>query len=248
MIFNIVRKELKSIFASPMGWIILALLMFGFGTQYLSGMDNYFQVMSGAIRPAERVGVTIFVGGQIYGNAAFLMSFAIPILTMKLISEERRWMTLPFLFSAPISITEIVVGKFLGLLIFLSILVIYIFIMLATMNIWADIDFGYLLANSFGLILLISSFVALGTFFSSLTSQPIISAVLSFIALIALMMAGRYYASAPDHWFNHISLLRHYQSFSKGIIESADVVYFLLFTLTFLLLTIRRLDSDRLRG
>jgi len=182
------------------------------------------------------------------GMQLFLMSFAIPILTMKLISEERRGMTLPFLFSAPISITEIVVGKFLGLLIFLSILVIYIFIMLATMNIWADIDFGYLLANSFGLILLISSFVALGTFFSSLTSQPIISAVLSFIALIALMMAGRYYASAPDHWFNHISLLRHYQSFSKGIIESADIVYFLLFTLTFLLLTIRRLDSDRLRG
>jgi len=75
MIFNIVRKELKSIFASPMGWIILALLMFGFGTQYLSGMDNYFQVMSGAIRPAERVGVTIFVGGQIYGNAAFFNVF-----------------------------------------------------------------------------------------------------------------------------------------------------------------------------
>jgi len=214
----------------------------------LSGMDNYFQVMSGAIRPAERVGVTIFVGGQIYGNAAFLMSFAIPILTMKLISEERRGMTLPFLFSAPMSITEIVIGKFLGLLIFLGILVAYIFLMLSTMNIWADIDFGYLLANSFGLILLISSFVALGTFFSSLTSQPIISAVLSFIALIALMMAGRYYASAPDHWFNHISLLKHYQSFSKGIIDSADIVYFLLFTLTFLLLTIRRLDSDRLRG
>ena len=196
----------------------------------------------------DQSGVTIFVGGQIYGNAAFLMSFAIPILTMKLISEERRGMTLPFLFSAPISITEIVVGKFLGLLIFLSILVVYIFIMLSTMNIWADIDFGYLLANSFGLILLISSFVALGTFFSSLTSQPIISAVLSFIALIALMMAGRYFASVPDHWFNHISLLKHYQSFSKGIIESTDIVYFLLFTITFLLLTIRRLDSDRLRG
>ena len=152
MILNIARKELKSLFASPMGWIILALLMFGFGTFYLSGMDSYFQVMSGSIRPAERIGVTMFVGQNIYGSAAYLMSFAIPILTMKLISEERKSMTLPFLMSAPISISEIIVGKFLGLLIFLSSLVLYIFLMLTTMNIWADIDFGYLIANSFGLI------------------------------------------------------------------------------------------------
>jgi ABC-2 type transport system permease protein len=248
MILNIARKELKSLFASPMGWIILALLMFGFGTFYLSGMDSYFQVMSGSIRPAERIGVTMFVGQNIYGSAAYLMSFAIPILTMKLISEERKSMTLPFLMSAPISISEIIIGKFLGLLIFLSSLVLYIFLMLTTMNIWADIDFGYLIANSFGLILLISAFVALGTFFSSLTSQPIISAVLSFIALFAMMMAGRYFASDPEHWFNFVSLLPHYQSFSKGIIDSADVAYFVLFTATFIVLTIRRLDSDRLRG
>ncbi|MFM8490820.1 MAG: ABC transporter permease, partial [Candidatus Methylopumilus sp.] len=61
MILNIARKELKSLFASPMGWIILALLMMAFGSYYLTGVNNYFEVMSGAIRPAERVGVTIFV-------------------------------------------------------------------------------------------------------------------------------------------------------------------------------------------
>ena len=58
MIVSIARKELKSMFASPMGWVILALLMFAFGTYYLNGVNNYFEVMSGAIRPAERVGVT----------------------------------------------------------------------------------------------------------------------------------------------------------------------------------------------
>ena len=129
MIINIARKELKSLFASPMGWIILALLMFGFGFLYLDGVNKYFEVMSGSIRPAERKGITIFVGQNVYGAANFLMTVAIPILTMRLISEERRSQTLPFLFSAPISLTEIVIGKFIGLVTFLSILVIYIFVL-----------------------------------------------------------------------------------------------------------------------
>jgi len=248
MIINVARKELKSLFASPMGWIILALLMLAFGTFYLQGVNNYFDVMSGSIRPAERVGVTIFVGQTVYGIASFLMLFAVPLLSMGLISGERKSQTLPFLFSAPISLAEIVVGKFLGLIIFLSILVAYILLMLSTLNIWADIDFGYLLSNSLGLILLAASFSALGIYFSSLTSQPIVAAILSFIALFALMGLDKFFGSQPDHWFGYISLMKHFQSFSRGIIDSKDIIYFILFITTFLVLTIRRLDADRLRG
>jgi len=248
MIINVARKELKSLFASPMGWIILALLMLAFGSFYLQGVNNYFDVMSGSIRPAERVGVTIFVGQTVYGIASFLMLFAVPLLSMGLISGERKSQTLPFLFSAPISLAEIVVGKFLGLIIFLSILVGYILLMLSTLNIWSDIDFGYLLSNSLGLILLAASFSALGIYFSSLTSQPIVAAILSFIALFALMGLDKFFGSQPDHWFGYISLMKHFQSFSRGIIDSKDIIYFILFITTFLVLTIRRLDADRLRG
>lgn len=176
------------------------------------------------------------------------MTVAIPILTMRLISEERRSQTLPFLFSAPISLTEIVVGKFLGMVIFLGILVLYIFIMLSSMNIWADIDFGYLIGNSFGLILLIGSFCALGIYFSSLTSQPIIAAISTFIALFAMVIFGNFTASDPGHWFGHISMSKHFQSFTRGVIDTSDVIYFILFIVTFITLTIRRLDSDRLTG
>ena len=248
MIINVARKELKSLFASPMGWIILALLMLAFGSFYLQGVNNYFEVMSGSIRPAERVGVTIFVGQTVYGIASFLMLFAVPLLSMGLISGERKSQTLPFLFSAPITLTEIVVGKFLGLIIFLSILVAYILLMLSTLNIWSDIDFGYLLSNSLGLILLAASFSALGIYFSSLTSQPIVAAILSFIALFALMGLDKFFGSQPDHWFGYISLMKHFQSFSRGVIDSKDIIYFILFITTFLVLTIRRLDSDRLTG
>jgi ABC-2 type transport system permease protein len=248
MIISIARKEIKSMFASPMGWIILALLMFAFGTYYLNGVNNYFEVMSGAIRPAERTGVTQFVGQTVYGLASFIMLFAVPLLSMRLISEERRSQTMPFLFSAPLTITEIVVGKFLGLVFFLTILIVYIAAMLSTLNIWSDIDFGYIIANSVGLLLMASSFSALGLYFSSLTSQPIVAGILSFIALFVLMILDRFFAGDPTSIMSQLSLMKHFQSFAGGLIDTADIAYFVLFIITFLTLTIRRLDADRLRG
>ncbi|MDO9392415.1 MAG: ABC transporter permease subunit [Methylotenera sp.] len=248
MIINVARKGLKSMFASPMGWVILALLMFAFGTYYLNGINDYFAVMSGAMRPAERTGVTQFVGQIVYGFASFMVLFAVPLLSMRLISEERRSQTLPFLFSAPISLTEIVLGKFLGLVAFLSILVVYIGLMLSTLNIWADIDFGFIIANSIGLLLMVASFSALGLYFSSMTQQPVIAAILTFIALFALMFLDRFFAGDPSNTLASLSLTRHFQSFLGGLIDTADIAYFVLFIATFLTLTVRRLDADRLRG
>ncbi len=248
MIINVARKELKSVFASPMGWVILSLLMFAFGTYYLNGVNDYFAVMSGAMRPAERTGVTQFVAQTVYGLASFIMLFAVPLLSMRLISEERRSQTLPFLFSAPISLTEIVLGKFLGLVAFLSILIVFIALMLSTLNIWSDIDFGFIIANSIGLWLLVASFSALGLYFSSLTQQPVVAAILTFVALFALMILDRFFAGDPSNTLASLSLMRHFQSFSSGLIDSGDIAYFVLFITTFLTLTVRRLDADRLRG
>jgi len=231
-----------------MGWVILALLMFSFGTYYLNGVNDYFAVMSGAMRPAERTGVTQFVGQNVYGFASFMVLFAVPLLSMRLVSEERRSQTLPFLFSAPLSLTEIVLGKFLGLVAFLSILVVYIAAMLSTLNIWADIDFGFIVANSIGLLLMVASFSALGLYFSSITQQPVVAAILTFIALFALMFLDRFFAGDPSNTLASLSLTRHFQSFAGGLIDTADIAYFALFIASFLTLTVRRLDADRLRG
>lgn len=248
MILNIARKELKSLFASPMGWVILALLQFAFGTYYLNGVNQYFDVMSGAIRPAERTGVTQFVGQSVFGLASFVMLFAVPLLSMRLISEERRSQTLPFLFSAPLSLTEIVLGKFVGLVSFLTILIFLIASMLSTLNIWSDIDFGYIISNVIGLWLLVASFSALGLYFSSLTQQPVVAAMFSFVALFVLLILDRFFAGDPTNTITYLSLMQHFQPFSRGLLDTGDFAYFLLFITTFLTLTVRRLDADRLRG
>jgi len=248
MILKVARKELKSVFASPMGWVILALLQAWLGLQFNFGVDQYFQVMSGFIRPAERTGVTMFIGQGIFGWASIVMLIAIPLLSMRLISEERRSNTLPFLFSAPISLTEIVLGKFVGLVSFLSILVVLIALMMLTLNLWADIDFGYIAANLLGLWLLVASFSALGLYFSSLTAQPVIAAIFTLIASLVLLMLDRFLTGDETSFVNYLSLMHHFQPFARGFIDTADIAYFLLFTITFLTLTVRRLDADRLRG
>jgi len=224
------------------------LLMFAFGNNYLNGINDYFEVMSGAIRPAERMGVTQYVGQSVFGTVILYMLVAVPLLSMRMISEERRNQTLPFLFSAPLSLVEIVLGKFVGLVAFLSILVVYIAVMLFTLNAWADIDFGYIYANTLGLLLMIGAFSALGLYFSSLTSQPVVAAILSFLALFTLWILDRFFTGDPSGVITKLTVSNHMQSFSQGLIDSADIAYFVLFIITFSTLTIRRLDADRLRG
>src|SRR5690606_28180077 len=213
MIFNIVRKELKSLFSSPMGWVVLALLQFIFGTFFLIGVDQYFQTMSGAMRPEERVGITAFVGRSVFGIASFVMLFAVPLLSMRLISEERRQQTLSFLFSAPLSLTEIVLGKFFGLVSFLTIVIVLMSSMVITLNLWSDIDFGYIASNALGLWLLVAGFSALGVYVSSLTQQPVVAGIITFVALFALLILDHFFAGDPNSAMAHLSLMRHFEPF-----------------------------------
>ncbi|HZV60894.1 MAG TPA: ABC transporter permease subunit [Methylophilaceae bacterium] len=248
MILNIARKEIKSLFASPMGWVILALLQFVFGTFFLIGIDQYFQTMSGMMRPEERVGVTEFVGRNVFGIASFVMLFAVPLLSMRLISEERRQQTLSFLFSAPLSLTEIVLGKFFGLMSFLTIVIALLAAMMSSLHLWSDIDFGFVGSNVLGLWLLVASFSALGVYVSSLTQQPVVAGIITFVALFALLILDHFFAGDPNSPFAYLSLMRHFEPFARGLLDTRDLAYFLLFIITFLTLTVRRLDADRLRG
>lgn len=247
MIINVIRKELMSMFASPMGWVILSLLMLVLGFFYLNGIDSYFAEMSGSIRPAERVGATQAIGQKLFSTTVVLLLFAVSLLSMRLISEERRNLTLPFLFSAPISIVDIVLGKFLGMVIFLSSLVVYIVIMLFSLMPWVEVDIGYIWANAFGLMLMIGAFSSAGLYFSSLTKQPVVAAVICFLALLALLLLDWIFSGSIGIWSN-LSITARYNSFASGLIDTGDIAYFVLFMVTFVTLTIRRLDADRLRG
>lgn len=252
MIFQVARKELKSMFASPMGWVILALLMFAFATNFINAITQYYEIMTGNVQSNGRIGVTLFIGQNVFGLASFVMLFTVPLLSMRLIAEERRTQTLTFLLSAPIALTEIVLGKFLGLLTFLMMIIVAITAMLSTLSNWTELDYGFIFSNVLGLCLLVASFSALGLYFSSLTAQPVIAGLLTFVALFAMLGLDQFLAidsSSPlSQTLKHLSLMQHFEPLSQGIIDSKDIVFFLLFTGIFLIFTLRRLNAERLHA
>lgn len=247
MIFTIAAKELKILFGGPMAWIILAVLQFLLAWFFLSQVDAFLAIQPQLTALVNPPGVTELIVTPLFGNAAIILLMAVPLLSMRLIAEERRNQTLNLLLSAPVSISEIILGKFLGLMAFLSLFIGLAALMSLSLYAGATIDLGLLAGNILGLALLAASFAALGLFVSSLTAHPIIAAVGSLGAFLGLWIVNLS-ARDPDSLLHDLSLLKHFEPFNRGVISTADVAYYLLFIVLFLALAIRRLDNDRLRG
>ena len=167
---------------------------------------------------------------------------------MRLVTEERRNKTLPLLFSAPLSMTEIVLCKFLGLYSFLLIQLLLIVLMPLSLLAGGGLDFGLLAAGMLGLALLFGGFAAVGLFMSTLTQHQTIAAVGTFGILLIFWLLDWARTGAGGGVLPYLSLLNHTEPFLKGVFDTRDVAYHLLFIATFLTLSVRRLDMDRLGG
>src|SRR3569832_306349 len=123
MTFRIALLELRRLFLSPLAWSVLAVEQLILAYFFLIGLDNYIALQPRLAAVAGAPGVTDLVAAPQFGNASIFLLFAVPMMTMRLVSEERRAQTLTLLFSAPVSMSEIVLGKFLGVVAFFLILV-----------------------------------------------------------------------------------------------------------------------------
>jgi ABC-2 type transport system permease protein len=247
MIFTIAAKELRSLFGSPLAWIILAVLELIIAYLFLSGIDRFLEVQPQLSQLAAPPGITEIIVAPLYSSAAIVLLMVVPMLSMRLIAEERRNHTMSLLFSAPVSMSEIVLGKFLGLALFLSVVIGLSTLMALSLLFGGKLDLGLLAANFIGITLLCASFSALGLYISSLTTQPVVAAIGTLGALLGLWIINLT-ASDPNSALSYLSLLKHFESFNKGLLNTADIGYYVLFITTFLVLAMRRLDQDRLRG
>lgn len=248
MIVVIARKELRSLFATPMGWLVLAVFQAIVGTYYSLSFNQYFEIMQSAHWQVQRIGLTQFMAEGVFGVAAVLMLFVVPLVTMKLVSEERKNQTMALLMSAPLSMSELILGKLLGIVSYLSVLILTMAIMIALLLPWAEIDLPYLFTHALGLWLLMVASSALGLYVSCLTANPILAAFCSLTALTLWLLLDKFFSDHSQALFHNISLMQHYRQFSIGILNSDDVLFFVLFTVFFVLLAIRRLHADRLYG
>ena len=248
MFFTIAARELRSLFLSPLAWAVLAVVQFILAYIFLSQIDNYlvWQPRLAAVEGAP--GVADLVIAPLFSDAAIVLLLVAPLLTMRVLSEERRNRTLSLLFSAPVSMTEIVIGKYLGVLSFFLVLLGLLALMPLSLLAGTELDLGKLATGLLGLTLLLAAFAATGLFMSALTEQPTIAAISTFGLLLLLWIidwAGNSENQASG-LFAYLSMLRHYETLLKGLFNSTDVAYYLLVIILFLGLSIRRLDADRL--
>lgn len=256
MIFTIAGKELKSLFASPLAWVVLTVVQLIAGYAFLRRLDDFLQLQPQFAMLSAPPGATELVAAPVFGTAAALLLFAVPVLAMRLIAEERRNQTMVLLMSAPISMTEIALGKFLGLAAFLAVLVVLTVLMPLSLAGATRLDYGLLTSLAAGLMLLAASFAAVGLFVSCLTVHPVAAAIGAFAALLGTVLAGEAAADSlrARGWTVAADLaqvfspIKSFEPFGKGVLDTYAAACLVLLTAVFLALAIRQLDAQRLRG
>jgi ABC-2 type transport system permease protein len=249
MVFSIAARELRGLFLSPLAWAMLAVTQGILAFQFLSHIEYFIglQPQLAAIEGAP--GIADLIIAPFYADTAVVLLLITPLITMRVLSEERRNRTLSLLFSAPLSMSEIVLGKYLGVLGFFLVMLAMLTLMPLSLLTGSALDLGKLAACVVGLALVLATVSAIGVYMSSLTEQPTIAAVTTFGLLLLLLLLDR--GSLPGGEVNvlsYLSMLAHYEPLLKGLFNSTDVLYYLLTTVLFLGFTIRRLDAMRLQG
>lgn len=249
MIFTLAAKELRSLFLSPLAWTILAVVQGLSAWFFLLYVDLFLQLQAQLAALPEGPGLTSIVVAPLYSSMAIVLLLIVPLLTMRLVSEERRAQTLSLLLSAPLSMTEIVLGKFLGIFTFVLLMIALIALMPLSLYAGGTLDLGLWAAGLFGLVLLIASFCSVGLLISTLTANPAVAAIATFGLLLMLWIVDLAGAArgTGDSVLAYLSMLRHYQTLLQGIFRSTDVIYYLLLIGACLVLSIRRLDAERLQ-
>jgi len=242
-VLAVAGRELRGLFVTPFGWIALAVMQFVAAWLFLVQLEGFVQLQARLAAVAGAPGVTDLVVAPALAQVAVLLLLVMPLVSMRAISGERQAGTLQLLLAAPLGAGEIVLGKFLGALGFGLLALGLLGLMPLALLVGTALDLGKLLAGMLGLVLLVGTLAAIGLLLSTLVTQPAAAAAGTFGLLLLLWVAD---SGAPaDSALAWISLSNHLQPFLRGIVDTADVAYYLLLTATCLVLSARRLEGGR---
>ena len=230
----IYKRELKSYFTSPMGFLFVGLFIYFCATNFIDG-------------PILRQLADPF---YTFRAANMLFVFLIPILTMRTFSEERAKKTDQLLICSPVSITKIVLGKYLSALSVFGVALIISIIFPITLSIFASISFKEVLCSYIGIILLWGTAIAIGIFISSLTENQIVALIISmgfFLIVYLINTLATTFINNPViiNLVSWISIMERYDEIQTGILDSGSIIYYLSLTFSFLFLTVRVIDRRR---
>ncbi len=253
--FNAVfKRELYAFFASPIFYVVGAIFLILTGYFFYTSVA-YFSLISFQAAQNPQAGGLVnlneMVVKPLFDDMSIILLLIVPLLTMRLFAEEKKTGTIELLLTYPLREGAVVLGKFLA-----TLFIVFILLALTAINVFmisqfGVVDWGPILTGYGGLILLAAGFISLGLFASALTQNQIIAAILGFGALLMFWIigwAGSVSGPGIAQVVNYLSLLEHLEPFTKGVLDTRDLIYYLNFSAFFIFLTLRYLDSQKIRG
>jgi ABC-2 type transport system permease protein len=249
----ICRKELRSYFVSPVAYLLLTMFAVIFGYFFWNSVGYFLNAAMQAqfSDDAMPMSVNEIVIRPMLANLSVVGLFFIPIITMRLFAEEKRTGTIELLVTSPVRDGEIIIGKWLAsVLLYLFMMLFsglsFIYVFHYGNPDWKPLVIGYL-----GLLMQAGALLAVGTFISTLTRNQIIAGAATFGVCLLLWILGWVSGFETGTWAQvlaYFSVITHFDSFSKGLIDSKDVVFYISLTLMALFFTARSMESMRWRS
>lgn len=235
--FVVAKRELTSLFYSPIAYVVLGI--FGFGATLLFLLQ---------FQPGQAATMR-----WLFDMVTWFLILLVPAISMRLVSEEYRTNTIEMLMTSPASDTELIVGKWIGALGFFAALLTPLLVLLAVLCTFSRPDFGPIITGFAGLMLVGGFYLAIGIFASSLTQNQIIAFLISIFIILFFTLAvyqvaqWSYLETAQRQAILYLSVNEHAAAFSQGRVFSSDLVYFASFIAFFLFLAVKSLESRRWR-
>jgi len=253
-IFAIAQKELRSYFVSPIAYVVIGLFAVLFGVFFVSSLSFLLRIslQAGMMQGAPPININEYMIRPLLGNTGVIMLFVLPMITMRSYAEEKRSGTIELLLSSPLTDLQIILGKFIGALSLFVLMLSVTGIHISFLFWYGEPELAPILSGYLGLLLMGGAFISIGLLISSTTKNQAVAGMVTFAVLLLFWViswlgdpAG---GSTTSQVLAYLSVLDHFDDFSKGVIDTSHLAYYVSFISFGLFLTAKSVDSERWRG
>jgi len=247
MIVTLAQHEFTSLLKTGKIWKLLALCQCILGFIFYSLMEDYsFKSQQSLLENNGSFGITEEVIHPLFAWTALFFFFITPLLATHSLTQERKSHTLELYLTSAISSTQIILGKYLGILVGQLFLLLPVLIMPLLITLHDRLDIGQFLSGIFGLILLLSATLSLSFFIACFSKEPLIAALVIFVTLFFLTLLEWIGSNLNPglQWIKEFALLYHCKNFLSGAINTRDILYYTVFSGTFIYLSVFRLHKE----
>ncbi len=254
----IYEREIKSYFASPIAYVVIGLFLILAGIFFYLIISNFVQMsmrvdmMAQQYRMApQKMNVNLMAIRPILHNMSLFALFFLPLVTMRLYSDEKRTGTIELLMTSPVTNAQAILGKFAAASTLFLVMIAGTWLYIIFLFLYGNPELGPILTGYLGLFLLGLSYLAFGVFFSTLTDNQIIAAVSTFVFILffwAIGWVSGFLSPALGELLSNFSLIEHFDDFAKGVLDTKHIVYYVSFIFMGLFLSFVSIESARWRG